>query len=149
MISGTIQFSGRLKYVLPVPDLDSSANSAWISDVLEQMGCSGRVEQDYTLTVDGDTTVNFGSLPAGANVVVVKVMPNVGIPPSPGYPNGVPAAPNPIVAKLTGGAGTTQAISIDGFMFLMSQSVPYTALSIARTPSVQTTVRVQLFAFGS
>lgn len=149
-IAGTVQLSGRIKYVPPVPNLDSSSNPLWIADVLEQMACSGRKEEEFTLTADGDTVVDLGSLTAsGANVIVVKVTPNIGIPPSPGSPNGVAAQPNPIVAKLTSTAGTTQAISIDGFMFLLSASVPYTALSIARSPSVQTVVRIQLFAFGS
>lgn len=148
-ISGTVQFSGRIRYAAPVPNLDSSANPTWLADVLEQMVCSARKEEEYVLTADGDTAVTFGSLVNGANLVVVKVMPNIGIPPSPGFPNGVPAAPNPIIAKLTSAAGAAQALSIDGFIFLLSAGVPYTALSIARAAGIQTTVRVMLFAFGS
>jgi hypothetical protein len=148
-ISGTIQFSGRFKYALPVPSLDSSANAFWIADVLEQMPCSARSEQDFVLTADGDTALSFGALPNGANVVAIKVMPNVGLPPSSANPAGVPAALNPIIAKLTSGVGTASPISIDGYMLLFSQNVPYTAVTIARTPGVQTVVRCQLFAFGS
>jgi hypothetical protein len=148
-ISGTVQFSGRFKYSEPVPYLDSSSNPFWISDVLEQMACSARKEDEYTLVADGDTAISFGSLPFGANVIIIKVMPNLGLPPTPGNPAGTLAVANPIIAKLTSAAGAASPIAIDGFLFLMSQSVPYTALSIARTPTVQTTVRVQLFSVGS
>lgn len=148
-ISGTAQFSGRLQYAAPVPNLDSSSNPLWLSDVLEQMVCSGRVEQDYTLTADGDTAVNFSSLPNGFNMIVLKVTPNIGLPPTPANPDGVPAAPNPLLVKLTSGAGTSQGIVVDGFLLLVSAGSPYTALSLARQAGVQTNVRVQLFAFGS
>ena len=147
-ISGTVQLSGRIKYVSPIPNVDSSSNPAWVSDVIESMSCSSRVELEYTLVVDGDTAVSFGPL-TSVNLIIVKVMPNTGIPPTPGFPNGVPAALNPITVKLTGGAGAAQAITVDPFQFLQSTSVPYTSMSIARAPSVQTTVRIQLFAFGS
>lgn len=149
-ITGIVQFSGRLKYTPPVPSLDSSANPTWLADVLEQMACSGRKEEEYTLTADGDTVVNFGSLAAvGANVLVIKITPNIGIPPSPGFPVGVPAAPGPIIAKFTSAAGAASGIAIDGFMCLFSQTIPYTALTIARPTGVQVTVRVLLLAFGS
>lgn len=148
-ITGTVQFSGRLKYAPPIPYLDNSSNPLWLSDVLEQMACSARKEDEYVLTADGDTSVSFSSLPSGANVIVIKVMQNIGLPPSPANPNGVPAQPNPLVVKLTSTAGAAQGIVVDGFMVLFSQSVPYTALSIARAAGVQTTVRVQLFTFGS
>lgn len=148
-ITGVVQFSGRFKYAAPVPFLDTSANAQWLSDVLEQMPCSTRKEDDYVLTADGDTAISFGSLPNGVDVFTIKVMPNIGLPPSPANPDGVPAQPNPIVVKLTGGAGISQGITVGGFICLFSQGVPYTAMSIARQPGVQTTVRVQLFAFGS
>lgn len=147
-ISGIVQLAGRIKYAPPVPNTDWSSNPAWVAEVLEAMPCSARKEEEYTLTADGDTIVNFGSL-SGANLVVVKVAPNVGIPPTPGFPNGVPAAPNPVVARLTSAAGAGQSIPVDGFLFLLSVGVPYTALSIARSSGVQTVVRVQLFAVGS
>lgn len=149
MISGTVQFSGRFKYAAPVPYLDTSSNAAWIADVAEQMPCSGRVEQDYTLGADGDINIDFSSLPAGFNAVMLKVTPNIGLPPTPGNPDGVPARYNPVTVKLTGAGGTAQGFTVDGFLFLLSQTVPYTALTVARVPGVQTTVRVQLFAFGS
>lgn len=148
-ITGTVQFSGRLQYAAPAPYLDASLNPQWLSDVLEQMACSARKEDEYVLTANGDTAISFGSLPNGANVIVLKVTPNIGLPPSPANPDGVPAQPNPIVVKLTSAAGSTQAIAVDGFMILFSASVPYTALSIARATGIQTTVRIQLFTVGS
>jgi hypothetical protein len=147
VITGTVQLSGRVKYAPPAQNIDGSSNPAWVSDVLESMACSGRTESEYTLVVDGDAAVSFGAL-AGVNLIIVKVAPNAGIPPSPGFPNGVPSAPNPVTVKLTGGAGAA-AISVDPFLYLISAGVPYTAMSIARAPGVQTVVRVQLFAFGS
>lgn len=149
-ISGTASLSGRIKYIPPVPNLDSSSNPGWFSDIMEAMACSARKEEEYTLVADGDTNIDFGSLTTpGANLIVIKVMPNPGIPPNVLQPNGVPAQPNPIVAKLTSPAGVASPISIDGFMFLLSASVAYTALTIARAIGVQTTVRIQMFAFGS
>jgi hypothetical protein len=147
-ISGTVQLAGRIRYAPPVPTSDWSANPSWLSDVLEVMACSGRKEEEYTLAADGDTAVNLGSL-SGANLVVVKVMPTVGIPPSPGFPNGVPAAPNPVVVKLTSTAGAAQALVVDGLLFLLSAGTPYTAMTVARSAGVQTVVRVLLFAAGS
>lgn len=147
-ISGSVQFSGRLRYAAPVPNVDSSANPTILSDVLETLVCSAVEVGVYTLVADGDTVVSLGSL-SSFGAWAVKVTPNVGIPPSPGFPNGVPAAPNPVVVKLTGPAGASQAIGVDGFAFVLATSVPYTAMSIVRAPGIQTVVRVQLFAPGS
>ncbi len=146
-ISGTVQLSGRVRYAAPVPNVDSSMNPTWLSDVVENMACSGRTEQEYTLAADGDVVVSFGGL-VSASWVSVKVMPNVGIPPTPGFPNGVPAAQNPLVVRLTSALGVA-SFSVDPFLTLVSMNAPYTAMSIARAPGVQTTVRIQLFAFGS
>lgn len=148
-IEGTMSLSGRAKYTPLVPSTDSSGNPAWFADVLEQMSCSQKKEDDYTLTADGDTVVNLGSLPNGFNAVMIKVKPNVGQPPSPGFPNGIPAVPSPVTAKLTSAVGTAQAASVDPFLYLVSQTVPYTALSLARPNGVQVTVRVTMFAIGS
>lgn len=148
-IEGTATLSGRLNYKPPATTLDSSSNPAWQDDIFEQMSCSSKKEDDYVLTADGDTAVNLSSMPNGFNAIKIKVTPNVGIPPSPGNPNGVPAQPNPITVKLTSAAGVAQAIPCDGFLYLISQGVPFTALSIARATGVQTKVRVTLFAVGS
>ena len=147
MISGTAELSGRIRYAPPVPNSDWSSNPTWLADVLEALPCSGRKEEEYTLTVDGDTTISFGSLSSAA-LVVVKVSPSAGIPPSPGSPNGVPATPNPVVVKLTGAAGLA-TLGVDGFMILFSVGLPYTAMTVARAAGVQTTVRIQLFQASS
>lgn len=147
-ISGTAQLSGRVRYAPSIPNADWSGNPTWLSDVLESLPCSARRDEECVLTADGDTPVSFGSLP-GVNMIVVKVAPNVGIPPSPGYPNGVPATPNPVVVKLTSPAGAAQAVTVDGFLLLLSAGAAYTAMSVARSTGVQTTVHVQLFSSGS
>lgn len=146
-IIGTVELTGRIRYAPPVPNSDWSSNPTWLADVAESLGCSARKEEEVTLTADGDTSVNFGSL-ASAALVVVKVAPNGGTPPSPGFPNGVPAAPNPLVVRLTSALGLA-TISVDPFVALFSVGVPYTAMTIARAAGVQTTVRVQLFQAGS
>lgn len=146
-ILGTVELTGRIRYAPPVPNSDWSSNPTWIADVAEALACSARKEEEYTLTADGDTAVSFGSLSSAA-LVVIKIAPNSGIPPSPGFPNGVPAAPNPVVAKLTSVLGVA-SFSVDPFVFLLSRGVPYTALTVARAAGVQTTVRVQLFQAGS
>lgn len=142
-----LQLSGRLSSVPPTSYLDDSDNPSWIADILERLPCSARSSEVYTLTADGDTPISFGALPNGVNVVVVKVMPNVGIPPSPLAPAGIPAVPNPLTVKLTSTLGVAP-IPVDGFMFLRSDNIPFTAMTIARTAGVQTTARVQLFAVG-
>lgn len=147
-ISGIAQLSGRIKYAPPTPTSDWSSNPMWLTDVLESLPCSVRKEEEYTLVADDEKTINFGSL-SSVNLIVVKVAPNVGVPPSPGFPNGVVAAPNPIVVRLTSTAGIAQAVAVDGFLFLLSAGVPYTAMSISRSAGVQTTVRIQMFATGS
>lgn len=147
MITGIAELTGRIRYAPTTANTDWSSNPTWLADVLEALPCSARVETEYTLTADGDTTISFGSLGTAA-LVIVKVMPTVGIPPSPGFPNGVPAAPNPVVVKLTGAAGPA-TLGVDGFMALLSVGLPYTAMTIARAAGVQTTVRVQLFQAGS
>lgn len=149
-ISGTVQLIGRLRFAPPASSTDGSANPTWISEIVEILACGAQESGTYTLTSDGDTPISLGALSGvGFNLVTVKVMPNVGIPPSPGFPLGVLASPNPVVVKLTGGAGGSQAITVDPYVFLQSSGVPYTSLTIARATGVQTTVRVQLFASGS
>ncbi len=147
-ISGTAQLSGRIRYTPLIPNADWSASSSWLSDVLESLPCSARKEEELVLTADGDVPISFGALP-GANLIVVKAVSSVGIPPSPGYPNGVPAAPNPLTVKLTWPGFAAQAVSVDGFMCLFSAGTAYTAMSVARAPGVQTVVHVQLFAIGT
>lgn len=147
-ISGIVKLSGRLQYDPPVPYLDTSLNPSILADVLEQMACSGKKDEEYTLSTDGDVAVPFGSL-SDANLIVIKVKPNIGLPPTSANPNGVPAAQSPITVKLTSAAGVASAIAVDGFLILLSQNVPYTALSIARPAGVEVVVRVQLFALGT
>lgn len=146
-ILGTVELSGRIRYAPPVPNLDWSANPTWVSDVLASLPCSARKEEEYTLTADGDMQVNFGSI-TSASLVVVQVAQNVGIPPTPGFPNGVIAAPNPVVVRLTSALGLA-SVAADPLLVLFSGGVPYTAMTIARAAGVQTVVRLQLFQFGS
>lgn len=146
-ISGTVELFGRIRYWPPVPNSDWSSNPTWLADVLESLPCSARKEEEYTLAADGDTAVGFGSLSSAA-LVVLKVAPSAGVAPSPGFPNGVLAMPNPVTARLTSALGLA-SVSVDPFMFLLSRGAPYTALTVARAAGVQTTIRIQLFQAGS
>lgn len=148
-VLGTVVFTGRIKYAPPVPTLDSSMNPQWLGDVLEQMPISQRQEYEPTLTSDGATTVDLAVFPAGANVLVVKVSPQIGCPPTPSFPSGISPAPSPITVQLTGNAGTLQSFTVDGLLVLFSATYAYTAMTIARATGVQTTVRIQAFAIGS
>lgn len=145
-ILGTVELVGRIRYTPPVPNLDWSMNPTWLADVAASLTCSARKEEEYTLVADGDMQVSFGSV-SSASLVVVQVAQNVGIPPSPGFPNGVLAAPNPVVVRLTSALGLA-SLTADPLLISFSGGVPYTAMTIARAAGVQTTVRLQLFQFG-
>lgn len=47
-------------------------------------------------------------------------------------------------ARLTSADGSSQAIPVDPVMFVISESVPFTALDLTRAAGVQVTVRVLL-----
>lgn len=80
---------------------------------------------DYELTGDAPVDVDFGGL-ANAHVVIVK---SVG---------------GKVRVRLTSADGSQQAISVDSFAVIMSQSVPYTAIDLTRPPAVGITVTVFL-----
>lgn len=77
---------------------------------------------DYDLATDAPVNVDFGGV-AVANVVDVTCS-------------------RPITVQLTGPAGTNQAITVDGWLRLGAKTSGYTAISLTRTPAVETTVRV-------
>lgn len=147
-ISGVVKLSGRLSYGPLATSLDVSGNASLLADILAQLPCSAHKDEEYTLTVDGDTVVPFGSL-TSASLVIITVQPNVGIPPSAAVPLGQQASLAPITAKLTSPAGAAQAIPVDRFMCIFAESVPFTALSIARPAGIIITARVQLFQLSS
>jgi hypothetical protein len=91
----------------------------------ESMTLANKAVGYYDLTSDSVQTVSFGGL-ASASVIVIK------------------ATGGKVKARLTSADGTTQAIPIDGFMVLMSRSVPYTALDLTRVAGTETLINVFL-----
>jgi len=80
---------------------------------------------EYELTSDAVQAVAFGPA-VNAHVIVIK---SVG---------------GKIKARLTSADGATQAIAVDSFSVIISESVPYTALDLTRVSGVTTTVKVLL-----
>lgn len=80
---------------------------------------------EYELDADGAVPVAFGQLD-DASVVVIKT---VG---------------GKVSATLTSADGTDQVVPVDSFAAIISESVPYTALSLTRVASTLTTVKVLL-----
>jgi hypothetical protein len=82
------------------------------------------------LNADSPQAVPFGAVgtvtPGGANIIIIK---------SPSLK---------IDAVLTSADGTSQVIPVDGFLALISHTVPYTALSLTRLAGQVTTVDVFL-----
>jgi len=80
---------------------------------------------EYELTADAVQAVAFGPA-TNANVIVIKT---VG---------------GKVMARFTSADGATQAIPVDSFLVVISESVPFTALDLTRVSGVTTTVRVLL-----
>ena len=80
---------------------------------------------EYELTSDALQTVPFGPA-TNAHVVLIKT---VG---------------GKVRVRLTSADGTTQAIPVDSFLLVISESVPFTALDLLRVAGVITTVKVLL-----
>jgi len=80
---------------------------------------------EYELTADAVQAVAFGPA-TNAHVILIKT---VG---------------GKVTARLTSADGATQAIPVDSFMLVISESVPFTALDLTRVSGVTTTVKVLL-----
>lgn len=95
------------------------------SPLSELMYLSQHAVLGLDLTSDPAVSVPFGSL-SGANVVVIK------------------AVGGPIKVTLTSSAGSAQAITVDGFATLMSETNAYTAMTVQRTAGIEATVNIFL-----
>jgi len=76
------------------------------------------------LSGDGAVAVPFGSV-ANAHVVVIQ-------------------SDRKVMVRLTSADGATQAIPVDGYLQLISRSVPFTAIDLTRVPATLTNVSVFL-----
>jgi hypothetical protein len=76
------------------------------------------------LTVDTPVAVNFGGV-TNCNVLIIQ-------------------SDRPITVTVTSAAGTSQSFPCDGYLQLISRTVPITAVSLTRTPATLTNVSVFL-----
>lgn len=95
------------------------------SPLSELMYLSQNAVLSLDLTSDPAVSVPFGSL-SGANVIVVK------------------AVGCPVKLTLTSSVGTSQAITVDGFAAIMSETNAYTAMTVQRTTGIEATVSIFL-----
>lgn len=111
------------------PSCSGGSPSGWPNVVMaldESLALDGApMVVEYELTSDAVQAVSFGGL-ADASVVVIK---SIG---------------GKVRARLTSADGATQAIAVDTFALLISESVPYTALDLMRVAGTETQVKVLL-----
>lgn len=90
----------------------------------ERMQLENKSVQFFDLTADAPVSVLF-SAGFNCNVLVVK------------------SDGGKVRVSITSADGAVQAVPVDGFLALTSQSVPITAITLTRAPGVQ--VQVQVF----
>lgn len=103
----------------------SSAMSV-IGQLDELLSLTYKHVDDVHLSTDAETAVNFGGGVVSANVVYLK------------------ASGGKVTARFTSADGTKQSVPVDSLLFVISQSVPFTALYLQRVPSTDTVVQVFL-----
>lgn len=86
---------------------------------------SAKHVDDVDLAADAPQALNFGGV-QNAHIVLLK------------------AVGGKVTAQITSTDGAAQAIPFDTYLVLMSESVPVTAISLTRTPGIETSVRVFL-----
>ena len=104
----------------------ASADFQVTSAISELMILSDKLAAGVDLASDGPQSVQLVALTA-ANVVILKVTSGL-----------------KVDAIITTADGALQTIPVDGLLFLVTQTVPVTALALKRTPGVDTNVRVFL-----
>lgn len=104
---------------------DVSGELVLSSLISESLALSNKAVGHYDLTTDAVQAVDLGGLTA-VNVIVLKTR------------------GGKVKARLTSSDGATQAIPVDDFALILSQSVNYTALDLTRVAGVETIVDVFL-----
>lgn len=104
--------------------LTASGAPSFTAPINEAVSLKSKNYDDYLLTADSVQAVAFGGV---ANAHVVMIFSN-----------------QKIKARLTSADGATQVIPVDGFLALISESVPFTALDLQRVAGQETTVKVFL-----
>lgn len=95
------------------------------SPIDERVALVNKLIGQYDLTVDTAVAVNFAGL-TNVNVLVVK------------------AIGGKVRVRITSADGSAQAIPVDGFLSLISLSVPITAIDLTRVVGTSTTVEIFL-----
>jgi hypothetical protein len=110
-----------------VPAVGSPSGISICSVPLDEEMVLVRKDTDQIyLVVDTPVVVPFGGGVTSAHVVVLK------------------AVGGKVRARVTSADGSQQSIPVDSFAFLMSRSVPITAIDLTRVPGQPTTVDVFL-----
>lgn len=89
----------------------------------ERLMLATETYSQLTLNNDSPVTLPLGGL-SSANVVIIKVV-----------------APSKVNVRITSNSGSAQVIPVDSFLALITASEPLTAVSVQRTPGVQTVIR--------
>jgi hypothetical protein len=119
----TLTMTGTLQTAPTDPS--ASGLTAVVSAIAEALVLQTKgIPGEYDLQSDSPQSVSFGALPQ-VNVLQVKV-----------YGGG------PVTVSVTSSAGTTQAWPVDSFLFLITQRVNITAITLTRSPGVETWVDV-------
>jgi hypothetical protein len=123
-MADTLTLTGTLQTAPTNPS--ASGLTAVVCAISEAMTLATKgIPGEYDLTSDSPQSVSFGAL-AHINVLQVKVN------------GGGPA----VTVTVTSAAGTSQAWPCDSFLYLESQSVNITAVTLTRPPGVETFVDV-------
>lgn len=96
-----------------------------VAQIAETSTLQVKLLQEIPLNADGPVSVDLASFANGVNIVYLK------------------AIGGAITARLTSTKGTTQAIPVDPLQIIISNTVAFTALDIARPPGIP--VRVEVF----
>lgn len=101
-----------------------SADPSMAATIDEQLSLDRKHYREYVLDSDAVVSVDFGGLDA-AHALVVKC---VG---------------GKVRVRATSTDGTSQAVPVDSFMAVISESVPFTAIDVTREAGIE--VRVKIF----
>jgi hypothetical protein len=119
-----LQFTGTLQSTPTDPS--ASAQPSVLAQIAESLVLKRLSDPgQYDLTADAAVPISLGAI-ANVNVLMVKV------------------TGGPVTLRVTSAAGATQSIPVDSFFYVMTGTVPITAIDVTRSPGVETFVDVIL-----
>lgn len=122
-MADTLQISGAWSSTPLVSD-PACGTPSITAPIAETLQLKERQLWEDLLTADPAVAVAFGGV-ANAHVVIVKTNKKVRL-------------------RLTSADGSAQAVPVDGFLQLITKTVPYTAIDVTRVAGVDTKVKVFL-----